>query len=106
MVTIDAARYPELARLLWSAEYGAKADLMLDLLEAGRRRLLEHRPPKQRRDQKVSHDTSVAPPIAPSAAEAADTVPPPSPPAPVAPTGFLDDQTTSQTLGLLRRFTD
>lgn len=41
MVMIDAKRYPELAGLLWAAGFGQKSQLMLDLLEAGRRHLLK-----------------------------------------------------------------
>lgn len=51
MVQIDAQRYPELAGLLWTAGFGQKSQLMLDLLEAGRRHLLKEQHKRSGRSQ-------------------------------------------------------
>lgn len=55
MVQIDAKRYPELAGLLWTAGYGQKSQLMLDLLEAGRRQLLKEQHKRSGRSSHSAH---------------------------------------------------
>ena len=55
MVQIDAKRYPELAGLLWTAGFGQKSQLMLDLLEAGRRHLLKEQHKRSDRGSQGAH---------------------------------------------------
>ena len=60
IVTVDARKNPELAALLWQAEYGGKSELMVSLMEAGRRQVFRDQASK--RGAKSSPTVSGLPP--------------------------------------------
>jgi hypothetical protein len=84
IVYVDARKHPELAELLWEAEFGAKSDLMVSLMEAGRRQLL--RGQSSKRGTRSSPTVSGPPPsvveqqVHPNSAEQAALTQAPSPP--------------------------
>lgn len=73
IVYVDAQKTPELAALLWQAEYGGKSELMVSLMEAGRRQMLRDQASK--RGAKSS--PTVAAPPQPMPSQQVQPEPPP-----------------------------